>query len=260
MSVEKKFQYNNANVYAEVFSGINEMLRTIENRPVPSQWSMYAHIYTEPGTTLKKRFCGYGSYAAARKAILAGHNITDMKKARHDGLGDFEKVKTIRADRGSLPCIPAYLSNDPRAMYVRRPQRTKGAYNVFVSVSVPSYVTSEEVLEAGKRILTYITKLEQEQPVNLYVGNIVEAYGKYDAFAVKIKDAGKPFNASRVSFSLTDVGLLRVFGFLWQERNENTTPDSGYGCVVSGATLDGIVGKIFKNTISISLWDEVKGR
>lgn len=258
--MEKKLNIGSMKIYFEQFSGINEFVRTVEKREIPEQWQGKADI-TNEGELPSPSFRGYRYYADARKALLEGRNVEAMKKARADGLGDYMKVKTVRTDRGSLPCIPAYLSNDPRAMYARKPQRTKGAYNVFVDIGVHCGITCEQIKEAGARILTYITRLEQEQPVNLYVGFITNTGNKYDMFSVKIKDAGKPFNASRVSFALTDPAMLRIFNFMWQERNENTHPSDGHGRPTTKAERDKICEKLFKNTICVGMMEEVeKGR
>lgn len=253
---EKTIKNGKQKIYIEQFSGIGELVRAVEGRPVPEQWKGPASINVK-GELNDKKFYGYDRYEEARKALLDGVNVKDMKKARADGLGDFSKARTVRQDKGSLPCIPAYLSNDPRAMYARKPVRTKGAYNVFVNVSYSWKATKKQVKEAGARILSSITRLEQEQPVNLWVGMAVDDGGQTDVIAVKIKDAGKPFNASRVSFALTDTAFLRVFCLAWQERNEHTNPNYGHGRPLMNHELDAISGRLFKNTICISMQDEI---
>ena len=158
-------------------------------------------------------------------------------------------------------------------MRKRANRPAKSELNLIVDTTVPWKVKGYEVVEAGKKIVEYLSEMESDYTVSLHVIALLSfnrvkvrgAKGKYickDAygFGIQIKEAGKPFSASRVSFCLTSPAFLRVFGFIWTSRAEGIPYDSCYGYPLSHEPKKEkeVLSNIYKNSKVISIYDVIR--
>lgn len=252
------------NVRIDKFSGIDEMLRYIENKPADDGWG---DEYVN-STSLDANFCGATTYAGAREAIKNGVNLKDIICAINTGSRDYSKKRNVRHICGGSPCVPAAVASDPRAMYQRRNDRITGAYNVYVNCNYTGNIKKSQVKDAGIKILQEVLRVSAIKPVNLYCGTLAIDDERRNIYgtAMQVIDAGKSFNAARVSYALTEAGFLRVFAFACRERTEGFwSPSNQFGMGRTLATYDAALNKkvltaAYKNMICVNITDVIRGK
>lgn len=258
---EKKIQKYNVRI--DKFSGIDEMIRYIESKPADIGWTD-----TAKDKCLDKSFCGARTYEEARDMLKKGVNVKDIITAINTGSRDYSKKQNMRHVCGGAPCVPAAVSSDPRAMYQRRNERITGAYNVYINCNYLSGVTTAQVKKAGIEILKEVLRVSTIKPVNLWCGTLAidDARRNIYGTAMQVIDAGKAFNAARVSYALTEAGFLRVFGFACRERTEDFWSSSnswGYGCTLANYNRDlntTVLNAAYKNMVCVNITDVIENR
>ena len=261
----KKFEkkVDKYNVRIDKFSGIDEMVRYIESKPVDAGWNN-----TINGKVLETSFHGANNYESARDALKKGVNLKDIKTAINTGSREYSRKQNVRHFSGGAPCVPAAVSSDPRAMYQRRNTQITGAYNVYINCNYPARVTSSEVKEAGIKILLEVLRASTIKPVNLWCGTLAIDDSRRNIYgtAMQVMDAGKAFNVARVSYALTKCGFLRVFGFACRERTEgfwDSSNSCGYGLTLARYDSElnkRVLSTAYKNMICINITDVIDGR
>lgn len=262
----KKFEkkIDKYNVRIDKFGGIDEIVRFVESTPADEGFS---DIVT--GTCpVYKRFYGVNSYAEARDFIKKGVNMKDIKAAINTGSRDYSKRQNVRHISGGAPCVPAAVASDPRAMYQKRNQQITGAYNIFVNVGVNCGVTTHEFKEAGLKILQEVLRLSAIKPVNLYMGATAIDHERKNVigFGMQIIDAGKTFNAARVSYALTECGFFRVFGLALYQRSRGMWSSSNDGSLGSSLVSYSeslnrkVLNGAFKNMLVVNISDVIGGK
>lgn len=258
---EKKI--SGCNVRIDKFGGIDEMIGYIERKPADVGFED-----TVNNKALSKSFCGARTYEEARDSIKKGVNIKDIICAINTGKRDYSKKQNVRHISGGAPCVPAAVSSDPRAMYMKRREQLTGAYNVYVNCNYLSDVTADEVKEAGIRILKEVLRVSAIKPVNLHCGTLAIDDSRRNIYgtSMQIMDAGKAFNVARVSYALTEAGFLRVFAFACRERTEGFWAPSnawGMGCTLAkhdAALNRRVLESAYKNMVCINIVDVIDGR
>lgn len=262
----KKFEkkVEKYNVRIDKFTGIDEMIRHIENTPCDDGWrDQYVN-----STHLDKSFCGAKTYAEARESLKKGVNVKDIVAAINTGTRDYTKKRNVRHIAGGAPCVPAAVGNDPRAMYQRRNERITGAYNIYINCQYFSGITASQVKDAGIKILQEVMRVSVIKPVNLWCGTLAIDDSRRNIYgtAMQVMDAGKAFNAARVSYALTQAGFLRVFGFACRERTGGFWDSSncwGMGLTLSNydAELNNkVLAAAYKNMVCINIMDVIYGK
>lgn len=258
MKIIKKKMDKKTPLMLREFAGLKDLTAFIETTPADNGWNNHAsddypHSF---------RWCGAHSYTEAKTSLLTGLNVNQIKKAISRGAGVSKKPKRTLSVIGGTPNVPAYLAGNPACMYRVDKVKSRGAYNVFVDTSVHSAIRKSEVTEAGIEILIKVLQLASQYPVNLYVGDFGRYDGKIYGYAVKIIDAGRAFNTARVSYALTEIGFLRVFGLAVIERSGqfwDSGASSGYGRPLSVYDRKKAVEAVFKNAISLSTLEVIQG-
>lgn len=259
---EKKFGRHNAHI--DKFSGIDEVVNYLERTPADEG---FRDVVTG-SHELRKGFNGADSYEQARGYIKKGVNLKEVKAAIDTGSREYNKKRNVRHVAGGAPCVPAAVASDPRAMYQRRNERITGAYNVFVNQAYNCNVTPQQAKEAGLKILQEVLRISAIKPVNLYVGAVGIDNERKNVFGygMQIMDAGKAFNAARVSYALTDTGFFRVFGFGLYERTHGMwSAGNAYSLGSSLVTYDEDLNKkvlnaAFKNMLFVNVSDVIRGK
>lgn len=258
---EKKFEKVNARI--EKFGGIDEMVNFLERTPADAGFRDVVSGSHE----IRKKFNGADSYAQAREYIKKGVNIKDVKAAINTGVRDYDKKRNVRHISGGAPCVPAAVASDPRAMYQRRNTHITGAYNVFVNVGYNCGVTPAQAKDAGLKVLKEVLRISTIKPVNLYIGaTAIDMSGRnVVGYGMQIMDAGKAFNAARVSYALTETGFFRIFGFAYYERTRGMwDADNAWSLGRALATHDADLNKkvlsgAYKNMLYVNIADIIRG-
>lgn len=261
----KKFEkkMGKHNVRIDKFSGIDEMLRYIENKPVDNGW--IDDIVNS--TSLDTNFCGASTYAEAHDSIKKGVHIKDIIAAINTGSRDYSKKHNVRHISGGAPCVSAAVSSDPRSMYMKRNDRITGAYNVYVNCNYLGGVRKSEVKDAGIQILQEVLRVSAIKPVNLWCGTLAIDDSRRNIYgtAMQVMDAGKAFNVARVSYALTEAGFLRVFAFACRMRTDGFwEPSNQWGMGRTLAKHDpklnsAVLNAAYKNMICINITDVIDG-
>lgn len=259
--LEKKM--DGYNVRIDKFSGIDELVRFVENTPADDGFSDVVGGSHE----LRKGFNGVNSYAEAREYIKKGVNVKDIIAAINTGRRDYDKKRNVRHISGGAPCVPAAVASEPRAMYQKRNERTTGAYNIYINTCYNCGVTPEQAREAGLKILKEVIRISAIKPVNLYCGAtaIDNERRNVIGYGMQIMDAGKAFNAARVSYALTEAGFFRVFGFAMYERSRGMWSRSNRSTL--GRALQSydpalnrrVLNAAYKNMLFVDVADVIDG-
>lgn len=260
-------------ITAEKFTGINDFLSLYEDREVSETYKEHS-----TATDVKKpifsrdnqNFTGVTGYTEAIEAFRSGKNTTAIKTARANAVTGTKKAIKHTVNGGRVS-VPSYLSGSPACMRRRVTKQAKTELNVVIDMGAPCRITAKQITTAGAQIVEYVTGLEQKYNVNLHACHIVSfeqgarRNGKYnfkDAFmyGIKIKDAGKPFSAGRVSFCLTSPAFLRVFGFLWLTRADGVPFNwgLGYSTTLNMEQAKTVAETVYKNSVFISVLDVIE--
>lgn len=257
MKIIKKKTSKNKPILLREFAGLKDLTTFIESTAPDEGWS---DNHASDDFAFNPRWCGARSYTEAKVSLQKGANVQEIKKAVTRGAGVTEKKKRTMDIIGGAPNVPAYLAGSPACMYRIDRVKSRGAYNVFVDVGVHCGVKKSEVCDAGIEILLRVLRLASNYPVNLYVGDLSKYDEKIYGHAVKIMDAGRPYNTARVSYALTEVGFLRVFGLAVIERNNgfwSASAQYGYGRPLHSDERKDAVNVVFKNAILVSTLEVV---
>lgn len=249
-------------IVAEKFDGITEFLKAYENKPVSENYNNHStavSLQNNRYTKDRKTFTGVSGYAEAVNQLKNGVNVSAIKSARTAAAAGMKR-QVKKSVNGGRVSVPAYLNGSPACMRRSCKLPAKTELNIVVDTSVHCGITVEQMTEAGKTIVKYITELEARYNINLHaVVSVSIDKGVYTC-GIKIKDAGKPFSAARVSFCLTSAAFLRVFGFIWITRAEGIPYHYGFGKPTSSDSEkeEKVMNAIYKNAILVSLNDVVK--
>ena len=257
MKVIKKKTTSKKPVLFREFSGLKDLTAFLENTPIDDGWT---NNHASDEYDFNARWCGATSYTDAKTSLQKGSNVREIKNAISRGAGVTMKKRRTLDIIGGAPNVPAYLAGNPACMYRIDRVKSRGAYNVFVDVGVHSGIKKSEVTDAGIEILLRVLKLASKYPVNLYVGDLSRYDDKIYGHAVKIMDAGRVYNTARVSYALTEVGFLRVFGLAVIERNGGywtAGARHGYGHPLTPNERKDVTNTVFKNAILISTLEVV---
>lgn len=259
-TIEKKI--DRVNVRIEKFNGIDELLRFVENTPADKGFDDIVNGERK----IREEFHGAKTYKDARGDLKKGVNIKEVIGAINTGERNYDKKRNVRHISGGAACVPAAVSSDPRAMYQKRRDQITGAYDIFINCTYHCGITSQQVKEAGLKILQEVMRVATIKPVNLYMGTtLIDQEGRnVIGYGMQIIDAGKSFNAARVSYALTEAGFFRVFGFAYIVRNRgmwSSNNNFGLGRVLSlynNNLNDKVMRAAYKNMIYVDMVDVIR--
>ena len=252
------------NVRIDKFSGIDELVRFIENTPSDAGFEdVVSGTYT-----MRREFNGAANYAEAREYIKKGVNIKDIAVAINTGNREYSKKSSVRHICGGAPCVAAAAAGSPRAMYQKRNEQITGAYNIFVNCGVNCGIKPLEIKYAGIEILKEVLRISAIKPVNLYVGALAidGAHRNVIGYGMQIMDAGKSFNVARVSYALTEAGFFRTFGFAMYQRSrgmwsKNERHSLGYPLANVDSSLNKrVMEGAYKNMLYVNMVDVIRNK
>lgn len=147
-------------------------------------------------------------------------------------------LQTYNDVTGFVCNVGAYVQGSPMCMMRRRPVPTvtktvKITYNISVDVSV----SSDDIEKAGARLFNVISGLQmQGVGVELWVVMVSTRNDVQLNAAVKIKNAGDPFNILQICYPMIHPSFFRRHMFALIERSVNRESwVHGYGYVVEDA-------------------------
>lgn len=205
----------------EVFNSVNEFYAALQKRSV-NEIFKNRQISQRVGD---ESFFGTKDIQSADKLLLNGDLDNSEKlqaihiNKRQTQFGTRIKKQTTRNVVGFLPCIPAYLSGQPRNMFsVKNIYEKSKIVNIAISKTVPYSVKADQMILAGAKIASVVCSLEKSgMRVNLYIGATVESEGQKITCIIKIKNSGAPLNKLMIAYPIVNPSFLRRHYFRWIE-------------------------------------------
>ena len=245
----------------EIFDSVNAFYSALQNRETNSTFKDKEDSdQREDGS-----FSGTESFEEANKLLLNGDfdNSNKLQSVRIKNNTDnyvLKYKKQIKRDvAGFMPCVPVYLSGQPRNMFAAKNVYTKTKIlNIVVSSAVPGCVSSDKITNAGAQIASLVCSLEKANiRVNLYVEVKTKKANQTLTLLVKIKNAGAPLNKLRITYPIVNPSFLRRHYFRWVETNKNNIRSEfvhSYGWVVDDNKC------VIKDSKVIKIMDIIEGK
>lgn len=174
-------------------------------------------------------FIGVKDEETANKLFLYGdektaHLIQDAKTKREKTA---KKTTVYRSQCGFIPNIGAVMAGHPLTMLnvKQEPKKTK-VLNLAYLVGCSWKYKPAELAQAGEKMLNIVNTLEARgYRVNLYAADVSHPTinhkkndaGKVVTVLVKIKDAGKHLNISKIAYPLANPAFFRYHIFKWYD-------------------------------------------
>jgi hypothetical protein len=174
-------------------------------------------------------FIGVKDEETANKLFLYGdektaHLIQDAKTKRERTA---KKTTVYRSQCGFIPNIGAVMAGHPLNMLnvKQEPKKTK-VLNLVYLVGCSYKYKPTELAQAGEKMLNIVNTLEARgYRVNLYAADVSHPTinhkkndtGKVVTVLVKIKDAGKHLNISKIAYPLANPAFFRYHIFKWYD-------------------------------------------
>ena len=181
-----------------------------------------------------KSWCGVDSYEQALKFLEEGYQPTVEKlktgiKANLQGNG--KRISFHNDIVGYAPIVPLAIMGVPQSMLNSKMKPIKSkVIDVYYNMTASSATKSEDIINAGVKMLSAIVELEQQgYRFNLYACQNYFRNKECYMLKVKVKDAMQPIDLKRISFPLTHTGFFRVIGFDWYSKCPEAKYLSGYG-------------------------------
>ena len=233
MSTIKEFKVKSMNgfkINMEVFSNAAEVVEVSSHREITS-----GSFHNTRKKHLDKGWDGVDSFAEAEQLMKLGYQPTVdkmrelLRNAKFSGTG--KRFKFNNEVAGFAPVVPLALQGVPNCMINGRmtPIKTK-VLDVYYDCGAPSYMSSEEMIQAGQKLLGIILELEaQGYKFNLYaIGGQCDT-NSADVLCVKIKSSNTPLDLKRMSFPISHSAFARVIKFDWYERFPKGKYRDSYG-------------------------------
>ena len=181
-----------------------------------------------------KSWCGVDSYEQALQFLEEGYQPTveKLKKGIKSNLqGNGKRISFHNDIVGYAPIVPLAILGVPNSMINSRMKSIKAkVIDVYYSMTANCGVSSNDIINAGIKMLSTIVELEQQgYRFNLYAVQDYYSDKKCYMLKVKVKDAMQPVDLKRISFPLTHTGFFRVIGFDWYSKCPEAKYMWGYG-------------------------------
>ena len=225
----------NENFNVEVFDSANEVAEVSSRRTITS--SSFTD-YSKSGS-VDADWTGVKSLDEACQLLRDGYQpsvdkIKSGLKANVTGQG--KRISFFNDVVGYAPIVPLALQNVPASMQNSRMKPIKAkVLNVYYEMTCRWSTTTEQILEAGSKLLAALIELEmQGYKFNLYaIQDYYSGGNGCDMLCTKIKSSNTQLDLKRTSFALTHLAYFRVIGFDWYSKTPNGHYRSSYGHALS---------------------------
>lgn len=233
---EAKVLNNGVRMVIECFSSAQEVADVSNTRTITD--SLFDDLHNDRNIGKGCSGAGVRTFADAQNLLRTGYQPTvdRMKtgiKANVQGQG--KRISFKNDVVGYQPIVPLAIQGVPNCMVnsYMKPIKNK-VLNIYYDMTCSAGTTSDEIIEAGQKVLAAIMELEmQGYKFNLYA---VQTYfdgrrsgGSCYTLCTKIKSANTPMDLKRISFPLTHTAYFRVIGWDWYSRCPKAKYISCYG-------------------------------
>lgn len=129
---------------------------------------------------------------------------------------------------GGQPVVPLAMIGVPNCMIDTKIKPIKAkVLDIYYDIACGSGTTSDEIIEAGQKLLATIMRFEQQgYKFNLFAVQTYSSDNDCDMLVIKVKSSSQPLDIKRMSYTLTHTSFFRVLGFDWYSK----TPKGKYRC------------------------------
>lgn len=239
----------------EKFDNITSYVRTIRTRKLNAYFAdkEEQELSSVSGSL---SFTGTESWEQAQDLLAFGDKkisdkVQDLMVSERRASFTTYRQQIRRATHGFMPCVPAYLSNSPRAMINANRTRPASGRVLTLVVSQDIYwaISVKETIDAAVKILSAVAALEKKgYRINIYALQATKeesrAHNIYAAL-IKIKDAGTYFDCLKMAYPLANPSFSRRHGFRYTETCECGPKDkfSAHGYTLSKYETEEVLKK-----------------
>lgn len=205
----------------ESYNSTADVVKDCKNRKITS----YKFKDMQDGTlgNHSKEWCGVDSYEQALQFLEEGYQpaVEKLKTGIKANLqGNGKRISFYNDIVGYAPIVPLAILGVPNSMINSRMKPIKAkVIDVYYNMTASSSTSSENIINAGVKLLSAIIALEQQgYRFNLYATQNYYENRKCYMLKIKVKDAMQPIDLKRISFPLTHTGFFRVIGFDWYSK------------------------------------------
>lgn len=234
----KKEHYPNV---IEIYESLNSFVSSLEKGEVKDFYKNAVASHYLKSTHTRADFYRCESYENAVSLMLKGDLesaklISETEKAQGiKGNGQKPQSEIYNSVQGFIPNMGRLLSGHPQNMINIRRNVTKNTkvVNIVYNAAVNCEVKEQDIAKQGSRLLAVTKDLESKgYQCNIFVMSfaVYSSSNNKGVLAIKIKDAGKPLNITRLAFPLVNSDFLRRFFFYWIEKHELYNKNYGVAC------------------------------
>lgn len=222
--------------YTEKFDSLQDFLQAIKTRKTSKNLEG-AYLSSLNDSEEKYKETTTHNLAEANDLLMYGDNVNASKllqeKAKIEKAYQL-KQSTCRDYAGFIPCVPAYLSGQPRNMINirKKAEQAPKVLDVNITIGVSVSYSTKEIINAGAKVLTAINQLEINQyRTNIYIYKINSHRKDLYTLRIKLKSSGEPLNVLKIAYPLVNPSMQRRHCFRWFETipNINKTFTRHYG-------------------------------
>ena len=210
-------------VMIERYNNSAEMVSDLTQRPITD--SMFSDKSKESFGSWE----GVKTYSECLNYLKNGYQpvVDKLKESVKPTLkGEGKRISFKNNIVGGNPIVPLAMIGVPNCMIDThiKPIKAK-VIDVYYDLTCSSGTDSEDIIEAGQKLLGTILKFEQMgYKFNLFAVQTYSDDNSCDMLVIKVKSSNQPLDLKRMSYTLTHTSFLRVLGFDWYSR----TPKGKY--------------------------------
>ena len=213
-------------VSVECFNSADECARECEKRSITD--SFFEDMKKEA------RVGWHGAtYDEAMNLLRNGYQTTveALRNVFNANVGTGKRFRFNNNVIGFAPVVPLALMGVPNSMIDMHMTPIKAkVVDVYFDMTCRFGTTSEQIMEASKKILSAVIELERQgYRFNLYSCTSFFNSISGDVLCIKVKSAEQPLDLKRISFSMAHTAFFRVIGFDWYSKFPIGTYRVGYG-------------------------------
>lgn len=232
----------------DIFESLGDFSRALNTRPVNALFKRKKVLPSQDADGYN--WYGTPNYQTADKLLLNGDKENAAKiqtalntRLRLNGGGCAPQNTLYNSVQGFAPNMGRLLSGHPENMLnIRRTMRDSSkVVTVIYNCSADGSYTAEDKIGGGIKALEAVCRLEKAgYRCNLYVGTINDdGCNNYSVF-VKVKDAGKMLDVTRLAYTFVNPSFHRRHMFAWRERTARYE-DSAMGRSVLGKEAEDLM-------------------
>ena len=213
----------------EVFESLADFSRALNTREVNETYGKYEDDkLPSRRPDVGGKWYGTPDYQTADSLLLGGDKKSAAKihKALSQCRIKADKAQTPTnalycSQQGFTPNMGRVLAGHPQNMFnVRREMRDSSKVVTLVfNCGTSGDVTAAKKIDMGVKVLTTIYQLERAgYRCNLYVGTVNCGNDTNYTTFVKVKDAGKALDVTRLAYTFVNPSFHRRHMFAWRER------------------------------------------